>query len=205
MKLADILLREFEPDMAKQLIAFGQKLSKIDADIFVFLARKSLCLYDVLLKLGTPPIECCVVSDRVLDMKLDPFRGKRVALVDDTLILGTSLAKAKQTLEDAGAQVSTHVFCLDQRWHCPSLIIPDSIAVETSDDRIMTFCTGEVRALSIVPRPYLVDFPLTRQFRLKTTELDSLLAQMAIHQPGSSTNQGPLDDSAQCGHFLPEN
>ena len=73
--------------------------------------------------------------------------------------------------------MSTHVFCLDQRWHCPSLIVPDSTAVETSDDRIMTFCTGEVRALSIVPRPYLVDFPLTRQFRLKTTELDCLLAQ----------------------------
>lgn len=145
--------------------------------IFVFLARKSLCLYDVLLKLGTPPIQCCVVSDRVLDMQLEPFRDKHVALVDDTLILGTSLAKAKQTLEDAGARVSTHVFCLDQRWHCPSLIVPDSTAVETSDDRIMTFCTGEVRALSIVPRPYLVDFPLTRQFRLKTTELDCLLAQ----------------------------
>src|ERR1035438_6779970 len=140
--------------MAKQLIAFGQKLSKIDADIFVFLARKSLCLYDVLLKLGTPPIECYVVSDRVLDMRLDPFRGKRVALVDDTLILGTSLAKAKQSLEMAGARVSTHVFCLDQRWHCPSLIVPDSNAVETSDDRIMTFCTAEVRAMSILPRPY---------------------------------------------------
>jgi hypothetical protein len=75
MKLADTLLREFEPDMAKQLIAFGQKLSKVDTDIFVFLARKSLCLYDVLLKIGTPPIQCCVVNDRVLDMQLEPFRG----------------------------------------------------------------------------------------------------------------------------------
>ncbi|MCX6925093.1 MAG: phosphoribosyltransferase [Verrucomicrobia bacterium] len=177
MKLADILLRQFEPDMAKQLIAFGQKLSKIDADIFVFLARKSLCLYDVLLKLGTPPIEGCVVSDRVLDMRLEPCRGKRVALVDDTLILGTSLAKAKHSLEKVGARVSTHVFCLDKRWHCPSLIVPDSTAVECSDDRIMTFCTAEVRALSIMPRPYLVDFPITRPFRLKTSELDGLLAQ----------------------------
>jgi len=177
MKLADILLREFEPDMAKQLVAFGQKLSKLDVDIVVFLARKSLCLYDLLLKIGTPPIGCCVVSDRVLDMQLTPFRGKRVALVDDTLILGTSLAKAKEALEKAGAQVSTHVFCLDQNWHCPSLIVPDSTAVQSSDDRLMTFCTAEVRALSIVPRPYLVDFPLTRPFRLKTNELDGLLAQ----------------------------
>ena len=57
-------------------------------------------------------------------------------LVDDILILGTSLAKAKQTLEQAGAEVSTHVFCLEQRWHCPSLIVPDGTAVESSDDRI---------------------------------------------------------------------
>ena len=177
MKLADTLLRQFEPDMARQLIAFGHRLSKIDADIFVFMARKSLCLYDVLLQLGTPPIEGCVVSDRVLDMRLEPFRGKRVALVDDTLILGTSLARAKHCLERIAAHVSTHVFCLDERWHCPSLIVPDSTAVECSHDRIMTFCTAEVRALSIMPRPYLVDFPLTRRFRLKTGDLQGLLAQ----------------------------
>ena len=39
----------------------------------MFMARKSLCLYDVLLRLGIPPAEQCIVSDRVLDMDLRPL------------------------------------------------------------------------------------------------------------------------------------
>lgn len=176
MNLQKTLLAQFEPDIAKQLLVFGQHLSTVDADIFMFLARKSLRLYDVLLKLGISPIERCIVSDRCLDMRLDSFKGKRVALIDDTLILGTSLAKAKKQLEQVGAQVSTHVFCLDREWHSPEIIVPDNVAVELSDDRVMTFCTSEVRALSLTPRPYLVDFPLSRPFRIQDDELDSLLA-----------------------------
>jgi hypothetical protein len=176
MKLQQTLLAQFEPDMARQLIAFGQHLPTIEADIIVFIARKSLCLYDVLLKLGSPPIERCIVSDRVLDMRLDYFSGKRVALVDDTLILGTSLAKAKRQLEGAGAVVSTHVFCSDTYWHCPKIIVPDTTTVELSSERVMTFCTAEVRAMALAPRPYLVDFPLSRPWRVTPNEVESLIA-----------------------------
>jgi hypothetical protein len=176
MNIKEVLLAQFEPDIARQLIAFGQSLAKIDADIVVFLARKSLRLYDILLKLGVPPVEKCVVSDRVLDMSLEPFRGKRVALIDDTLIVGTSLAKIKKMLEQVGATVATHVFCIDETWHCPDLIDPDQATVQLSDDRVMTFCTGEVRAMSLLPVPYLVDFPLTHPFRLKPNEIGALLS-----------------------------
>ena len=55
MKLRDRVLHLFEDDVASALVEFGKSLSKLDADIVVFLARKSLCLYDVLLKLGVPP------------------------------------------------------------------------------------------------------------------------------------------------------
>lgn len=176
MKLQQTLLGQFEPDIARQLIAFGHSLAKLDADIIVFLARKSLRLYDILVRLGAAPIEKCVVSDRVLDMSLEPFRGKRVALIDDTLIVGTSLAKTKKILQEAGAKISTHVFCLDQKWYCRDLIVPNHTTIELDDERVMTFCTGEVRAMSLVPLPYLVDFPLTHPFRLKLAETGALLS-----------------------------
>jgi hypothetical protein len=67
MRMSDAILEQFEPDIAVALIEFGKALSQIEADVFVFMARKSLCLYDVLLRLGTPPIERTLVSDRVLD------------------------------------------------------------------------------------------------------------------------------------------
>lgn len=173
--IRDRILALFEPDVAVALIEFGKSLAKKDVDIFVFLARKSLCLYDVLLALGVPPITKLVVSDRVLDMDLAPFRGKRVALVDDTLIVGTSLAKARERLEnDAGASVQTHVFCTDRQWHSVDLIRPNTVALELPDERVMTFCTAEVRAMSVLPRPYLVDFPITTWISLSPAEANIL-------------------------------
>src|SRR5436853_4861991 len=111
MKFREKILSLFEDDISAALLEFGKDLAKIDADIFVFLARKSLCLYDLLLKLGVPPVQRCVVSDRVLDMDLSPFKGRRVALIDDTLIVGTTVARTKRRLDDAGAIVQTNVFC----------------------------------------------------------------------------------------------
>jgi hypothetical protein len=59
------VLDQFEPDVAAQLIEFGKSLASIDADFLIFMARKSLCLYDVLVRIGVPPIERCLLSDRV--------------------------------------------------------------------------------------------------------------------------------------------
>jgi hypothetical protein len=179
MKLRDLVLSQFEPDIAVALLEFGKSLRRLDADAFIFLARKSLCLYDVLVKIGIPPIERCVVSDRVLDMGLAPLRGKTVALIDDTLIVGTTIAKAKARLEtECRATVTTHVFCVDQDWHNPDLAQPDTVALRLPDNRVMPFCAAEVRALSLVPRPYLVDFPLSSGVQIASADLDSLLSSI---------------------------
>lgn len=179
MKLKDVILNQFEPDIAVPLIEFGKSLSRINADVLVFMARKSLCLYDVLLCLGIPPAEQCVISDRALDMRLDPLVGKRVALIDDTLILGTTLAKTKRTLEtEAKASVTVHVFCVNKKWWCRDLLQPDSIILQLDDQRLMTFCRAEVRAMSLIPRPYQVDFPISRPIRVRVADSNCLLSSV---------------------------
>lgn len=176
MSTRKIILNQFEPNFAIPLIEFGKSLSKIDADFLIFMARKALCLYDVLLYIGIPPIEKCVLSDRVLDMCLDPFKGKKIALIDDTLILGTTLYKTKKTLESIANEVSVHVFCTDNDWWSKDLIMPDSNVLELNDDRLLNFCTAEIRALSLLPRPYIVDFPLTSNFFIKESNFHLLLS-----------------------------
>lgn len=179
MKLRDAILKQFEPDIAIPLIEFGKSLSNIDAEFLVFMARKSLCLYDVLLYLGVPPIEKYIISDRTLDMRLDPFVGKKVALVDDTLILGTTLAKKKRLLEnEANAAVTVHVFCVDKEWWCKNLLQPDSISLQLDHQHLMAFSTAEVRAMSLVPRPYLVDFPISRPIRIRIADSQCLLSSI---------------------------
>ena len=173
------VLAQFEPDLAMSLIEFAKSLRSIEADVLMFMARKSLCLYDVLVRLGIPPVERCVVSDRVLDMSLEKLAGKRVALIDDTLILGTTLAKAKQQLLDAGVgDVRVHTFCVDDKWWCKDLIDPDHVGIHLADDRVMTFCSAAVRAMSLLPRPYLVDFPLSRPLKVPSDEAQCFLSDI---------------------------
>jgi hypothetical protein len=171
------ILSQFEPEIATSLIEFGKSLSRIDADYVMFMARKSLCLYDVLVRIGIDPIERPIITDRILDLDLGAVTGKRIAIVDDALIVGTSLAKTKLLLEDrAQARVSTHVFCTDERWWCRDLIEPDTVTAHLDDPSVMTFCAGVVRALSIAPRPYIADFPFSRFIRIPEVEFPNFLS-----------------------------
>ncbi len=188
MNLRDTILNQFEPDIALSLVEFGKSLSRVDSDVLIFMARKSLCLYDVLLRLGIPPVERIVVSDRILDMRLDPLMGKKIALIDDSIILGTTLAKSKHHLETkAKATVEVHAFCVDTKWWQKELIKPDSIALELDDRQVMSFCAAEVRAMSLVPRPYLVDFPLSRPVRIRIADSQCLLSSVQWSSHSIST------------------
>lgn len=177
MKHRQALIGQFAPDLVPSLIEFGKSLSTIEAELLVFMARKSVCLYDVLLLLGIPPIERALVSDRVLDMRRTKFEGRRVALIDDTLILGTTLAKTKKLLEEeSGCSVTTHVFCLDRDWWSSELIMPDEVTLELDDRAVMSFCSSEVRAMSIAPRPYQVDFPISEPVRIRSHDAMAFLS-----------------------------
>jgi hypothetical protein len=196
------VLDQFEPDVAVQLIEFGKYLATINADFLVFMARKSLCLYDVLVRIGVPPIERCLLSDRVLDLDLAHFKGRKIALIDDTLIAGTTLAKAKQTLLRAGAAtVTVHVFCVDLKYWSRELITPDTCRMYLEDPRVMTFCAAAVRALSLMPRPYLVDFPLSKPIKIPAGEAQCFLSNRAWRGFNISTSLQERHDVSSLSFF----
>ena len=196
-KLSRDILNQFQPDMAGLILEFGKYLSKLDADFLVFMARKSLRLYDLLLKVGLPPSERIVLSDRALQQSNLPVRGKRVALIDDTLIVGTTLGDAKRQLQNHGADVTCHVFCVDSQNWCQDLVVPDKIFAELDSQKVMTFCTSEIRALSIVPLPYLVDYPLSTPVRIRGNALNTTLADLEWTAYKIST-----DRQERCGAYV---
>src|SRR5664279_2143546 len=111
LPLRDRILGKFTPDTAKLLIEFSKHIASLDADYVIFMARKALRLYDLLLLAGGPPCNRPVLSNHVLDENLQIFANKKIVLVDDTLILGTTLGKATRKLIEAGAaSVTQHVF-----------------------------------------------------------------------------------------------
>jgi len=160
--LRDKVLGLFDPLVARNLIGFGEHISNIDADYLIFMARKSLRLYDVMCMLGLPRAKNVVLSDRVLEFNPEPLRGKRVALIDDTLIVGTTLAKTKRELtESVGSNVSSHVFCVNTDWWVRDIFQPDTMFMQLNNAQVMAFCTNEVKALSALGIPYLLDFPFS--------------------------------------------
>lgn len=176
-KLRSVILDQFDPTIASQLIEFGKFLSTLDADVLVFMARKSLCLYDLLLAIGIPPSEKIVLSDRALDLSTDILKGKSVALIDDTLIVGTTIARTKDFLTGIlGNNVTVHVFCVDSTWQRDDIIKADTVFLRADDRTVMSFCASLVRAMSLLPRPYLVDFPLTVPFRIRTGDMQCVLS-----------------------------
>ncbi|MHB8256604.1 MAG: hypothetical protein ACYDHY_14385 [Acidiferrobacterales bacterium] len=176
-RFSDRVLSQFQPGMAGTLLEFGKYLRTIDADYLIFMARKSLRLYDLLTAIGLPQVERPVLSDRVLAQNATLLSGKRVALIDDTLILGTSLLKAKSRLNSTfQAEVTCHVLCADKKLWPSDVITPDKIFAELDHDELMTFCTSEVNALALAAIPYLVDFPFSKPVRIKLRDLSAFLS-----------------------------
>ena len=88
-------------------------------------------------------------------------------LLDDTLIVGTTIAKTEDFLTtEIGARVTVHIFCVDTAWQVDAIVRPDTVFLRADDRTVMNFCASLVRAMSLLPRPYLVDFPLLSLFEL---------------------------------------
>lgn len=74
-------------------------------DVIIFMARKSICFYNALIlqKEIEKNTECCIISSRALEYDvLKKFIGKRVALIDDVVVKGTSITKATNNLKEMG-------------------------------------------------------------------------------------------------------
>lgn len=176
--LKDKILSQYEPDLAVKLLEFAETLSKQDCDVFVFMSRKFCCLYDVLLSIGMPPVQKPIVSDKILDLETKFFKGKVIRIVDDIIICGTTLWKARDRLLNyyEAKEVKTSVFCVNDEFWVKECIEPDYKVAVLSDERALTFCSSIVRSLSIAPRPYATEFPYFSGIEVKTQYWHQILS-----------------------------
>jgi len=178
--LKDIFLDQFEDRWRRPMVAFGVQLSESQAEVMIFMARKAACLFHCLEDLKLAHTDAICTSDLALESDLGWLSGKHVQLVDDTLITGTTLYRAQQRLADVGAaSVSTTVFCVDRENWCRELVNPIEPYILAEPHEITNFSAQAVRAISIIPRPYLIDFPLFGFVRLRGLSLDPVLSLTA--------------------------
>lgn len=171
----DRLLGAMEPSVRPHIIEYAKNIGAIETDVIILMARKAACLVDALQQTGMLAIGSEVTSDRALDM--DPSRwliGRSVTIVDDVLVSGSTLYRTKELVEKAGAQaVYCDVLSVD-RDNNSRIVVPDNRFLELSRDDSVRLCTQIVDAISLVPRPYNVDWPLMDDLSVPFNQLRSV-------------------------------
>lgn len=168
-----LFLEQFDQPFRQSIINCCENISRQSYDVIILLARKAACLLTVLEDLGLVSLNGIVVSDRILMFNTEWLLKKRVAIIDDTIISGTTISKMIRQLHGFGvSNISVHAFCIDNSWFVDALLADNNNSylhqsfMRVSHSVSIRFCRQIVGALSIIPRPYNIDFSIN-----KTTSL----------------------------------
>ena len=169
------LLDCFEPNMQRQLIDFCTRISKTQADVFILMARKASCFFNCLEELGLIHFNGYVTSERILDMDCQGLQGKKVIVIDDAIVSGTSINRTIcKLIENKVASVEVHVLTVNKKWFQKDMLeneygvsyLYPNCNVETNE-KCIELCYNVVKSILLQPRPYDIDFPYYHKIELK--------------------------------------
>jgi nucleoside phosphorylase len=187
----DYFLEQFDSTFRGHIVEFGKKLTELSKnyDLLIFLARKAACLADSLEELGLAQFHCMITSSRILDMKLDWLEGKKIAIVDDALISGTTIFENLRRLskhKDLKADVL--VLSVDLEWWKEDLVQPLPSYFKLNSQQTSLICSNIVNAIAVVPRPYTIDYPLFKNVRFKERDFQDIAssADWLVYESTSS-------------------
>jgi len=174
---SEYFLDQFDPGFRTHVIEFAKRLTALSKkyDVLIFLARKAACLADCFDELGLSTYNCVITSSRVLDMNVGWMKGKKVAIIDDALISGTTIYQALSKLSSNGiTDVDVSILSIDDYWWNRDLVKPIAPYFELNSEQTSQLCANIVQAISVLPRPYTIDYPLYKRLRILQTDFHEL-------------------------------
>ncbi len=136
-------------------------------DVIIFMARKSICFYNALIlqnELGRNA-RCCIISSRALEYDvLKKFVGKRVALIDDVVVKGTSITKAMNHLKELGIVPDIFIaacgtdFIQNESFEYKTLLQKPYVILSEID--ICELATYITQYIAVSGCPYNIDQPI---------------------------------------------
>jgi hypothetical protein len=154
--------------------------------VIVLVSRRLSCVYHMLLASGLDALEPFdVITDRALDGGMADLAGRRVVLVDDSIVLGTTLVDLYDDIVDrVGAQerVTTLVAAVDSD-RC-NLALAERVGlgktglqvpIERSTKELEQFAFDVASCLYRSGVPYFTDFPACAPFTTTKSLLFGLL------------------------------
>jgi len=165
--------------------AFCYEINTSDVDVFVIMAHKAVRLFQILYDqkhIADHIATKTIISNHALDFDCSYLLGKKVAIVDDILISGTSIASTVHKLLDIGVlenNISIITLAIDKCYqnmsfvdengcsllHCRTLL-EDSTCIELSYNISKIF--------SYYGMSYDVDFPNYRAIKLNEKKINLL-------------------------------
>lgn len=173
----------FEKPVQDEIMDFCRRITATHADIYIFMARKAAAFCDCLEELGLIHLDGYVTTDRSLDINEEWLAGKDVVIVDDAVVSGTTLYKTIRKLEKVNVKsISIQILTVNEKWFNPELLENNEgesyvypVYNKLSDNLCIKLCNDIVQAISLVPRPYDVDFPLFKSINISESELNRIL------------------------------
>jgi hypothetical protein len=195
-----LVLSVFGYDIYMSLISFGNKIKNEEADLIILIARKAVFFYRILKDIGFNFGDTQIVSDRIMDFDKSFFVGKRIVLVDDSTILGTTAEKTIKTLKEEGkaASVRFFSFTVDLNYIKPEVLNKEIDYIQrkygkdgetneekkaSSSNQLLSFCLDEIKYVSTLSLPYIIDFPVSDVFKVtneKWVEIKATLQQKFV-------------------------
>lgn len=158
--LLEEFLSVFDSKDRSRVVEYAKHISDLKADVLVLMARKAACFYRCLETVGLVANSSIVTTDRIIAHDATWLKGLKVILIDDSIISGTSLFRTKEQLEERGCTVIVSTFFINKRWWASKLLVPDDNLFSFEDEDASRLSAKIVEAMSIIPRPYSVDYPL---------------------------------------------
>lgn len=173
----------FTQSVQEEIMDFCKRITVSQADVYIFMARKAAAFCDCLEELGLIHLDGYVTTDRVLDINGSWLSDKKIVIVDDAVVSGTTLYKTIKKLEQNGTkEISVQILTINERWFNPELLQDDEgksyiypVFNKLPDNLCIKLCNDIVQAISLVPRPYDVDFPLYKSITIPEYELKRIL------------------------------
>jgi hypothetical protein len=166
-------------------VLFSRAQAAIDrgeVDLIVLAARRLLCLYQLLVEAGMPELTRCeVVSDRFLDQSGDQWRDRNVLVLDDSVVVGTTLHRLHGQLAarvGPNGTVRFRAICVDREQRVDYLLAPldfEALSDGSTQD-VQKFAVDLVVALFRAQIPFFSDFLPTAPLNLDSGNLTDLLS-----------------------------
>lgn len=114
VKLSDF----FRDDFLSIINSHKNRIQAIlnEYDVAIYMARKAICLFDALMENDEiHPTACHIISSRVIDYDgLERFKGKKIAVIDDVVVKGTSIKRVAEKLSERDVTADYYVIACEE-------------------------------------------------------------------------------------------